>query len=143
MAYNAVAQVDHEVASVSSASASRSPSPAHGHSFEQLPLDTDHIGGGSHLETAKTEDNSSFGQLGSMIRSMTSTSYNVVEDDDYDVDPSPEERSNSLHIPPLNTSVERNSSPETPIHSACSEVPVPLSHPTPDFAVDTRSIQGM
>ncbi|KAJ5415861.1 hypothetical protein N7465_004556 [Penicillium sp. CMV-2018d] len=138
MAYNAVAQVDHEVASVSSASVSRSPSPAHGHAFEQLPLDTDHIGGGSHLETAKTADNSSFGQLGSMIRSMTSTSYDVVEDDDYDADPSHEDRSNSLHIPPLNTSVARNSSPEIPIHSACSEVPVPLSHPTPDL----QSIQG-
>lgn len=138
MAYNAIAQVDHEVASVSSASVSRSPSPAHGHAFEQLPLDTDHIGGGSHLETAKTADNSSFSQLGSMIRSMTSTSYDVVEDDDYDADHSPEERSNSLHIPPLNTSTTRNASPETPIHSACSEVPVPLSHPTPDL----QSIQG-
>src|SRR3954471_23101548 len=101
MAYNAVAQIDHEVASNSSASASRSPSPAHGHAFEQLPLDTDHIGGGSHLEFAKTTDNSSFGPLGSMIRSMTSTSYDVVEADDYDADPSPE-RSNSLRrIPPL------------------------------------------
>ncbi|KAJ6149323.1 hypothetical protein N7471_000522 [Penicillium samsonianum] len=138
MAYNAVAQVDHEVASLSSASASRSPSPAHGHAFEQLPLDTDHIGGGNHLEAAKTTDNPSFGQLGSILRSMTSTSYDVVEDDDYDADPSPEERSNSLHIPPLNTTVARHSSPEPPIHSACSEAPVPLSHPTPDL----QSIQG-
>ncbi|KGO64616.1 hypothetical protein PITC_093430 [Penicillium italicum] len=138
MAYNAVAQVDHEVASVSSASASRSPSPTHGHEFEQLPLDTDHIGGGSHLEAAKTTETPSFSQLGSMIRSMTSTSYDVVEDDDYDADASPEERSNSLHIQPLNTSVARTSSPETPIHSACGEVPVPLSHPTPDL----QSIQG-
>lgn len=138
MAYNAVAQVDHEVASVSSASASRSPSPAHGHAFEQLPLDTDHIGGGSHLEAAKTTENPSFSQLGSMIRSMTSTSYDMVEDDDYDAGHSPEERSNSLRIPPLNTSVARHSSPETPIRSASSEVPVPLSHPTPDL----QSIQG-
>ncbi|CAG8876258.1 unnamed protein product [Penicillium nalgiovense] len=138
MAYNAVAQVDHDVASISSASASRSPSPAHGHVFEQLPLDTDHIGGGSHLEAAKTTDNPSFSQLGSMIRSMTSTSYDVVEDDDYDADPSPEERSNGLRIPPLNTTVARHSPPEPPIHSACSEASVPLSHPTPDL----QSIQG-
>ncbi|KAJ5823359.1 hypothetical protein N7447_005699 [Penicillium robsamsonii] len=137
MAYNAVAQVDHEVASVSSASASRSPSPAHGHAFEQLPLDTDHIGGGSHLEVAKTTDNPSFGQLGSMIRSMTSTSYDVVEDDDYDADPPPE-RSNSLRILPLNTTVPQHPSPDPPLHSACSEAPVPLSHPTPDL----QSIQG-
>jgi hypothetical protein len=136
MAYNAVAQIDHEVASNSSASASRSPSP--GHAFEQLPLDTDHIGG-NNLETAKTTD-SSFNQLGSMIRSMTSTSYDVVEDDDYDADPSPEERSNSLRrIPPLNTAVARqHSCPEPPLHSACSELPIPLSHPIPDL----QSIQG-
>ncbi|KAJ6089663.1 hypothetical protein N7467_004879 [Penicillium canescens] len=138
MAYNAVAQIDHEVASNSSASASRSPSPAHGHAFEQLPLDTDHIGGGSHLEIAKTTDNPSFGPLGSMIRSMTSTSYDVVEDDDYDADPSPE-RSNSLRrIPPLDTAVAQHSSPEPPLHSACSDISVPLSHPTPDL----QSIQG-
>ncbi|KAF9250042.1 hypothetical protein DTO006G1_1851 [Penicillium roqueforti] len=137
MAYNAIAQLDHEVASVSSASASPCPSPTHKHAFEQLPLDTDHIGGGSHLETAKTTENPTFSRLGSMIRSMTAASYDVVEDDDYDADPSPEERANSLRIPPLNTTA-RNPSPERPIHSACSEVPVPLSHPTPDL----QSIQG-
>jgi hypothetical protein len=138
MAYNAVAQIDHEVASNSSASASRSPSPAHGPEFEQLPLDTDHLGGGSHLELAQTTDNSTFGQLGSMIRSMAVTNYDVVEDDEYDADPTPEERSNSHQIPPLNTAVPRHSSPEPPLHSACSDVPVPLSHPTPDL----QSIQG-
>ncbi|KAJ5544842.1 hypothetical protein N7535_006771 [Penicillium sp. DV-2018c] len=139
MAYNAVAQIDHEVASNSSASASRSPSPAHGHAFEQLPLDTDHIGGGSHLEPAQTTGNSTLGRLGSMIRSIPSTNYDVVEeDDDYDADPIPEEQSNSHQIPPLNTTVSRHSSPEPPLHSACSDVPVPLSHPTPDL----QSIQG-
>lgn len=138
MAYNAVAQIDHEVASNSSVSASRSPSPT-GHAFSQLPLDTDHIGGGSHLEPARTAHSDSFGQLGSMIRSMTSNSYDVVEDDDYDADPSPE-RSNSLRrVPPLNTAVARqHSSPEPPLHSACSDLPVPLSHPIPDL----QSIQG-
>jgi hypothetical protein len=135
MAYNAVAQIDHEVASNSSASASRSPSP--GHAFKQLPLDTDHIG--NQLEAAKTTE-SSFNQLGSMIRSMTSTSYDMVEDDDYDADPSLEERASSLRrVPPLNTAVARqHSSPEPPLRSACSEVPTPLSHPIPDL----QSIQG-
>ncbi|KAJ5138586.1 uncharacterized protein N7515_003434 [Penicillium bovifimosum] len=136
MAYNAVAQIDHEVASNSS-SASRSPSPTHGHAFERLPLDTDHIGGGSHLEPAQTTDKSTFG-LGSMIRSIASTNYDVVEDDEYDADPAPEEQSTSHQIPPLNTRVSRHSSPEPPLHSACSDVPVPLSHPTPDL----QSIQG-
>lgn len=138
MAYNAVAQIDHEVASNSSASASRSPSPVHGHAFEQLPLDTDHIGGGNHLELAQTTETPAFGQLSSMIRSMTSTNYDVVEDDDYDADHSPKERSNSLRIPPLNTTVARHPSPEPPLHSACSDVPIPLSHPTPDL----QAIQG-
>ncbi|KAJ5353236.1 hypothetical protein N7452_002210 [Penicillium brevicompactum] len=133
MAYNAVAQLDHEVASNSSASASRSPSPA-GHAFEQLPLDTDHIGGGSHLQPAKTAD--SFG-LESMIRSMTSNSYDMVEDDDYDAD---HRRSDSLRrVPPLNTAVARQYSPlESPLPSAHSEASVPLSHPIPDL----QSIQG-
>ncbi|KAJ5762213.1 uncharacterized protein N7511_005595 [Penicillium nucicola] len=138
MAYNAVAQIDHEVASNSSVSASRSPSPTHGHAFEQLPLDTDNIGGGSHLETAKTSDNSSFGPLGSMIRSMTSASYDVVEDDDYDADPSPERSSSLRRIPPLNTAIAQHSQPEPPLHSACSDISVPLSHPTPDL----QSLQG-
>lgn len=133
MAYNAVAQIDHEVASNSSASASRSPSPA-GHAFEQLPLDTDHIGGGSHLEPARSADGF---DLGSMIRSMTSTSYDMVEDDDYDADPP--RRSDSIRrVPPLNTAVTRQQSPGPPLHSACSEVSVPLSHPIPDL----QSIQG-
>lgn len=133
MAYNAVAQVDHEVASNSSGS--RSPSPVRGHAFEQLPLDIDHIGG-SHLEIAPT-DSSSFGPLGSILRSMTSTNYDVVEDDDYDADPSPEQ-SHSPRRPPLDTAVARHASPDLPLHSACSDVPIPLSHPTPDL----QSIQG-
>lgn len=136
MAYNAVAQIDHEVASNSSASASRSPSPT-GNSFKQLPLDTDHIGAGSHLETAKTADTTF--NLGSMIRSMTSTSYDMVEDDDYDADLPPERLNSLRRIPPLNTTVARqHSSPERPLHSACSDVPIPLSHPIPDL----QSLQG-
>ncbi|CAI7598492.1 unnamed protein product [Penicillium bialowiezense] len=133
MAYNAVAQLDHEVASNSSASASRSPSPA-GHAFDQLPLDTDHIGGGNHLQPAKTTDG--FG-LESMIRSMTSNSYDMVEDDDYDAD---HRRSDSLRrVPPLNTAVARQySSLESPLPSAHSEASVPLNHPIPDL----QSIQG-
>lgn len=137
MAYNAVAQIDHEVASNSSASVSRSPSPPNGNAFKQLPLDTDHIGAGSHLETAKTTDTTF--DLGSMIRSMTSTSYDMVEDDDYEADPSSERLNSLRRIPPLNTTVARqHSSPEPLLHSACSDVPIPLSHPIPDL----QSLQG-
>ncbi|CAI7650370.1 unnamed protein product, partial [Penicillium manginii] len=135
MAYNAVAQVD-EVASHSGSDLSRSPSPSHG-PFQQLH-DTDHLDGGSHLETAKTSDKAGL-DLASMIRSMTSTSYDVVEDDDYDADPSPDQRPSSFRaIPPLNTAIARHSSPEPPLHSASSDIPPPLSHPIPDL----QSLQG-
>lgn len=135
MAYNAVAQVD-EVASHSGSDLSRSPSPSHG-PFQQL-RDADHLDGGSHLESAKTSDKAGL-DLASMIRSMTSTSYDVVEDDDYDADPSHDQRSSSSRaIPPLNTAVARHSSPDPPLHSASSDIPLPLSHPIPDL----QSLQG-
>lgn len=134
MAYNAVAQAD-EVASHSGSDLSRSPSPAHG-TFQQLH-DADHLDG-SLLASAQTADKAGL-DLASMIRSMTSTSYDVVEDDDYDADPSPDQRSSSLRaIPPLNTAIARHSSPEPPLHSASSDIPPPLNHPTPDL----QSLQG-
>lgn len=140
MAYNAITQID-EVASHSGSDASRSPSPPH-HSFHQK-RDADHLGGGSYLETARTEDKPSLAQLSSVINSMSATtSYDLVEADDYDEDPSPKSRSSSPRhsIPPLNTDIPdtRHSSPEPPLHSASSDLPVPLNHPTPDL----QSLQG-
>lgn len=137
MAYNSVAQVDLELASNSSDSdPSCSPSPAlDGHAFRPLPVDTNRLGGGNHLESAKTTESTGAGRLGSMIRSMTSTSYDLVEDDDYDADPSRAERSHRLScMPALDTSVpQHSSSPEPPLHSASSDLPVPLSCPIPDL----------
>lgn len=137
MAYNAVAQID-EVASHSGSDTSRNSSPVHS-SFHHL-RDADPLGGGSYLETAKPDDKPGLAQLSSMISSMTSTSYDVVEADDYDVDPSLERRSSSLRrmIPPLKTAVARHSSPEPPLRSASGDLPLPLNHPTPDL----QSLQG-
>ncbi|OQE24531.1 hypothetical protein PENSTE_c007G05223 [Penicillium steckii] len=135
MSYNAVAQAADEVASHSSSDLSRSPSPTHG-TFQQLHA-ADHLEG-SQLASAQTSDKAGL-DLASMIRSMTSTSYDVVEDDDYDADPSHDQPSNSLRaIPPLNTAIARHSSPEPPLHSASSDIPPPLNHPTPDL----QSLQG-
>lgn len=119
MAYNAVAQV--EVASDSESDRSRNPSPG----FQRT------IDRGSRLEHARTAEPS---QLGAIYRSMTSSIYEVVEADDYDADPSPKHPP----IPPLNTAIARHSSPDPPLRSASSDIPIPLSHPTPDL----QSLQG-
>lgn len=123
MAYNAVAQID-EVASHSGSDSdsSRTSSPVHGPSH-QLGFD----------------DKSGLAQLTSMISSMTPTSYDVVEADDYDADPSPARRSSSPHrLPPLDTAVARHVSAEAPLRSASSDLSIPLNHPTPDL----QSLQG-
>ncbi|KAH8428165.1 uncharacterized protein LDX57_005870 [Aspergillus melleus] len=150
MAYNAVSQADHDATyNASDSDASRSPSPRR-RSFQQLPLDADHIGGGSYLQPAKSPQESNIPSLGSMIRSMTSTSYDMVEEDDYEaVDPSASRRSNSLRrVPPLNTTVGATTtatspvahpgSPEPPLRTPITDTPVPLSHPTPGL----ESLQG-
>ncbi|KAJ5666022.1 uncharacterized protein N7477_008470 [Penicillium maclennaniae] len=134
MAYNLVAQVD-EVASHSGSDASRSPSPTR--IFHAR--DTDTGLGPNQLESARVDDNPGLGRLGSLLQSMSSTSYDMVEAEDYDVDPClARQSSNARSIPPLNTTVARHSSFETPLRSAASDLPTPLSHPTPDL----QSIQG-
>jgi len=134
MAYNPVAQID-EVASHSGSDASCSPSPTRAtfHSLRDADL------GGNHLESARVDDKPGLGQLGSMLQSISSTSYDVVEADDYDADPSLAGQSNNpRNIPPLNTTIARHSSSETPLRSPSSDLPTPLSHPIPDL----QSIQG-
>ena len=67
--------------------------------------------------------------LGSLIRSMTSTSYDVVEADDYD----DHRLEHPCPFPPLNTAVAQHSLPDAPLRSPSSDDPVPLSHPIPDL----------
>lgn len=162
MTYNAVSQDDPEAASnASDSDASRSSSPVlsqQRHGFQQLPSDADSLGAGHHLEPARAADEISVGNLVSMIRSISSASYDMVEeDDDYD-EPAIEPKSNSSRRgpPPIETatttaaaspneslmqsrSASCNVSPdEPPLRSPASDKPVPLSHPTPDL----QSSQG-
>ena len=141
MAYNAVSQADHDLPSDSDDSGRPSPQ-AHAHSafFEQ---NTDHIDGTSHMQPAEAESNVQ--SLGSMIRSMRAPSYDVVEDDDYEVvaDPATGPDFNSPCSP--NVSPPRPHAPNTPptedraeLRTPTTEHSVPLSHPTPGL----QSLQG-
>ncbi|PGH11662.1 hypothetical protein AJ80_07029 [Polytolypa hystricis UAMH7299] len=93
MAYNAVSQVDHDVASNGTGSDRSSPRlPDNNHSFRPLSLDFANIGGSGFMEEAKTTTQQSTSHsLKSAIKSLGSTasaSYDMVEDDDYKlVDP--------------------------------------------------------
>lgn len=147
MAYNAVSQADVEVASdATDSDASRSPSPQSQQrpTFQQLPLGTEHIGGGSYLQPAKTAEDTGFGSLSSMLRSMTSTSYDMVEEDDYEeTSPGADRQPGDLRrvIPPLDTTSKpqvQTESNEPPLRTPITDTPVPLSHPTPDL----QSLQG-
>ncbi|KAL1999680.1 hypothetical protein VTN02DRAFT_4182 [Thermoascus thermophilus] len=155
MAYNAISQIDEDVVSnTSSSNASESPpqSPTH-NAFQPITLDLDNLGGRSFMETARTtEESSGVGRLGSMIRSLTSTSYDMVEDDDYDVvpaDPDQEKRSSSRQPEPIPQHDGPSADPQPP-RSPSPELepvvrtpssgrpPVALRHPTPDL----QSLQG-
>ncbi|PLB33316.1 uncharacterized protein BDW47DRAFT_135254 [Aspergillus candidus] len=131
MTYNAVSQSDqHEVTSNTSDQDNR---------------------GGDRLDAREP-----IRSLGSMIRSMTAMSYETVEDDDYEeiaadhaatrksIDP-PTTTSDGFPRPlppPINTAAAaatRSDSTEEPaLRTPISDVPVPLSHPTPDL----QSLQG-
>ncbi|KAL4742542.1 hypothetical protein BDV11DRAFT_180619 [Aspergillus similis] len=134
MAYNAVAQGEHELPSDSDDS--RGPSPQAHAPFEQLPLDADHIGAGKHLQRAETDENNGFRSLGSLVRSLTTTSYDMVEADDYEVvadHPSPTgpDSNSPSSLPPTDHHAETLRTPTT-------ERSVPLTHPTPGL----QSLQG-
>ena len=157
MVYNAIAQADLDVASnASDSDASRSPSPKASpqrHGFEKLSLDVDNLGeNGSKLEPARGADDRSVGHFVSMIRSMSSTSYDMVEDDDYEV-VEPKSNNPRRGPPPIDTTTANNktvhdkqpqsasSGPppeEPPLRTPISDHPVPLSHPTPGL----QSLQG-
>ncbi|RJE18375.1 hypothetical protein PHISCL_09285 [Aspergillus sclerotialis] len=142
MVYNVVAQADHDAASnASDSDASRSSSPQNHQTndFYQVPLHTDNAGGRDHMKPASSHDDSSLRRLGSMIRSMTDTSYDIVEDDDYEtVDPSGRPNSLQRATLPNFDSYLHSTPPDPPLRCASSDHPVPLSHPMPDL----QSFQG-
>ncbi|KAL4882004.1 hypothetical protein BJY04DRAFT_187837 [Aspergillus karnatakaensis] len=148
MTYNAVSQADHELASDSEDSRGPSPQPHH-HlaTFEQLPLDADNIGGGRYLQRAKTDEDNGNGvrSLGSMIRSMTAASYDMVEEDDYEVVAAPPTGSGLNSPSSPNVSPRRAAAPDAgptedraELRTPTTDHSVPLSHPTPGL----QSLQG-
>lgn len=92
------------------------------------------------MKPASAADDSSLRRLGSLIQSATDTSYEILEDDDYEpADPS--RRSNSLRqttVPRPSARSLHSASPDPPLRSPSTDHPVPLSHPTPDL----QSFQG-
>ncbi|KAL4932208.1 uncharacterized protein BDV17DRAFT_255142 [Aspergillus undulatus] len=127
MAYNAVRQIDHGLASDSDSRGS-SPRPHVNSSFEKLPLDHENLGAGSHLQRA--EEPGSGLRLASMIRrSMTAASYDTVESDEYEV------------VVPVTDPPASDASPaenRTESETPNTDQSVPLSHPTPGL----QSLQG-
>lgn len=94
------------------------------------------------MKPASAADESSVRRLGSMIQqSVADTSYEILDEDDYDELADPSRRSNSLHratIPNPSVRSLHSASPDPPLRSASTDHPIPLSHPTPDL----QSFQG-
>lgn len=166
MAYNALSQADLEVVSHASDSApSRSPSPhapSQRNGFQRLPPDAaEDLTTDGRLQPARTEDDISIGHLMSMIRSMSSASYDRVDNEDVDEEEEEDDAQEAIEPtsnaprrapPPIDTStaVAGNRQPQSapvgtspdddksPLRSPISDRPVPLSHPTPGL----QSLQG-
>lgn len=169
MAYNTISQVDLEVVSnAADSTPSHSPSPqplSQRNGFQQLPPDAaEDLGTDGHLQPARPEGDISVGHLVSMIRSMSSASYDMVDDEDIEDDGDNNNNNNSEEAvvpksnaprrapPPIDTStaVAGNQQPQSapvgtspddeksPLRSFISDHPVPLSHPTPGL----QSLQG-
>ena len=158
--YNSLPQAD--VGSNSSSSGDpNSPTSKNTIGFAPLALDFDNLGGGSFMqdaqisptETRTTNDGATWKKPGSVLsfrsggiigrsRGTSAVSYEVVEDDDYNVVvPGARPRTRGSDRRPA-SQAERvqqldptSSHPQTPVHSVHS---VPLAHPTPDL----QSIQG-
>lgn len=141
MAYNAVAQ--HEIHGVGS-DASASPPPPDS-KFRPISMEFDNMGGQDFLEDAKPAEESSTGRLASLLRSVasTGTSYDIVEEDDYNVARDWTElprtkRTDDASGPEDYTQQHSYYSPEPMIRTASNRHPLHLRHPTPDL----QSLQG-
>ncbi|KAI9741316.1 MAG: hypothetical protein M1834_003033 [Cirrosporium novae-zelandiae] len=154
MAYNSVAQTEHE-AIADELGSDRSDSPRLTSHSPYEPLSTDPTTHGESMlgDAAKVTAEPSGSRLSSILQSIASTrsSYHVVDDDDYDQpqgsprltgdDESELERPLPLCIRNPDDSFNQNQSnnPEDPPESPLSEPmiarspdsPVPLKHPTP------------
>ncbi|MCJ1376552.1 hypothetical protein MMC20_007795 [Loxospora ochrophaea] len=149
MAYNALAQAEHDLHSQSTDSDfSPSPPPAES-AFQPLPLDV----GDRHTQMPEsTNDN----RLSSMINSMIPSrpSYEMVEDDDYEdvhhdvqsqdqTSPSADKTARNMETISVGSRqssirMPRPQSPEGMVRTISRESSGPLRHPTPDL----QSLQG-
>ena len=149
MAYNALAQGDHEITSDSDFSSKpTSPQPQDAH-FEPLPAEIEDLGGSETLGRVGIPNKSTASRLDSLIRSMasTGTSYDMVEDDDYQDDVERMPTGNDRQSAAETTPTREEEPPTPPPHGPSQSVPfrsasisrsLPLRHPTPDL----QSIQG-
>jgi hypothetical protein len=147
MAYSAIAQTDHDAVSNASGSDADVPPVTSTHSkssLHRVSLDS---------AARSVEESTSAGCLGSLIHALTASSYEMVEDDDYQiVDPGHESATNTRQTEPFppgpqhepgpraghsNASLPHSSSPE-PLVRTSSGSAVALRHPTPDL----QSLQG-
>jgi hypothetical protein len=91
------------------------------------------------MDTAKLADESSSIRLGSMMRSLasTGTSYDMVEDDDYEtterLDNDVQDTSQNNRYATETTRLQHSSSPEPIVRTTSMGPPIPLRHPTPDL----------
>ncbi len=135
MAYDPVAQADRDVLSEGSNSvASRSPPPED--SFRPISMQFENLGGNCTIEVGRTDENADT-RLGSMMRSMASTrtSYDMLEDDDYEDTQETPVKKNS---PSFTRSQPHSSPPMGRVRTASVGSNLPLRHPTPDL----QSVQG-
>jgi hypothetical protein len=140
MAYDPVSQANRDVLSEGSDPLT-SGSPLPYSSFHPVAMEFEDLGGDFAIEAEPANGNENT-RLGSMIRSMasTGTSYDMVEDDDYEDSRQTPVKGRSRD-PGLGTSPQPHSfSPKDTgwIRTASIGPKMPLRHPTPDL----QSVQG-
>ncbi|KAL9618159.1 MAG: hypothetical protein Q9160_007109 [Pyrenula sp. 1 TL-2023] len=150
MSYNTLTQDDHEVLSEGTGSiASGTPSPIMSR-FQPIPTQFENLSGSLNMEDADPAQRSTSSRLNSMLRTMASgTSYEMVEDDDYEEPEALPPKSPDQPAPMDGHAIDEDEAPPPPPHTV-APVPLPpirtasishslpLRHPTPDL----QSLQG-
>jgi hypothetical protein len=135
MAYNPVAQADRDVLSEESNSPASGSPPLDG-SFHPISMDFGNLGGDMAMVVAVGNEHTDT-RLGSMMRSLasTGTSYDMLDDDDYDETAMKKSRTSDLD-PSFTPDQPYSSSGR--MRTASIGPKLPLRHPTPDL----QSVQG-
>lgn len=137
MAYDLVAQADRDV--LSDTSNSLAGSPLQVNTFRPISMDFENLEGKLTAETNHTKENGN-ARLDSIMRSTasTGTSYDMLEDDDYeDIQETPVKKpvDHSFILPQPHSSA---APAPGRIRTASIGASLPLRHPTPDL----QSMQG-